>query len=1090
MRGTIEWFARNGVAANLLMVVIVAGGLFTISQNRREVFPETSADMITVRVPYPGAAPEEVEEGVCIRIEEEIQEIEGIKRLSSTATEGLGVVRVELETDADVDKVLDDVKARVDAIDTFPEEAEQPVIAEVVFRRQAINVAVFGPAGERTLRQLGERVRDDLLRLPTVTQASLAGARPYEISIEVSDQALSRYGLTFEDVAAAVRRSSIDLPGGSVRTRAGEILLRTEGQAKRDLEFERIVVRAGAGGERLLLADIATVVDGFEETDQSIRFDGQPAVIIQVSRVGNQDVTKIANAVKAYVEASASRLPEGVKAAVWADDTRVLQSRLDTLVRNGRTGLLLGVGVLALFLRLRLAGWVSLGIPVSFLGAFWLMPSFDLTINMISLFAFIVVLGIVVDDAIVVGENIFYHLEQGEAGLDAAIKGVEEVSVPVVFAVLTTIAAFSPLLGVAGTMGKFMRVIPSIVIITLIFSLIESLWVLPAHLSHLDGRERPPAAGIRGSWSRFRRRFSAGLQQFVERRYRPLLDRAIEWRYLTVALGVALLLVTGGLVAGGWIKYSFFPPAEADNIVAAIEMPPGVAPEVTAAATRRLETAALEVVEEIEAESGAGTVYRHVMASTGEQPFRSIQSQNGGGVGTTFVGSHLAEVNIELAPAELRPVTAAQIAERWREAVGTIPEAVELSFTSEIFSSGSPIHVELAAPDLDELRLVSARLQDRLAQYPGVIDITDSFRAGKREVSIDVTPAGEALGLSRAGVARQVRQAFFGEEAQRILRGRDEIKVMVRYPEDRRRSLADLERMRLRTSDGAEVPFSVAATMSYGRGFAAIERTNRQRTVTVTADLREDGPTAGEVLADLDREFLPGLVAENPGLSYSFEGEQQQQRDTIGGLKRGFALALLAIYVLMAVPFKSYVQPLIVMTAIPFGIIGAVWGHVLMGKGLTILSLFGVVALAGVVVNDSLVMVDFINRARASGTSFAEAIRSAGERRFRAILLTSLTTFVGLLPLLLERSVQAQFLIPMAISLAFGVLFATGITLVLVPVTYVILEDVRAVFRRFIGGGLLASESERPSSGWEADTRPGVSAPDAAAQAADEGAPA
>ncbi|MEM7480790.1 MAG: efflux RND transporter permease subunit [Acidobacteriota bacterium] len=1047
MRRLIHWFASNGVAANLLMVLIIALGVMAALTLRQEVFPEFSADRVSVVVPYPGAAPEEVEEGIVIRVEEAIQDLQGSKKITSTASENVGSVMVELARGADAQKLLNEIKSRVDAIDTFPDEAEEPVIEELVIRRQVINVAVAGAADEKVLKRLAERVRDDITALPGITQVELAAIRPDEISIEVSEQALRRYGLTFDEVAMALRRSSLDLPGGEIETRGGEILLRTEGQAYEREEFERLPVKALPDGRRLLVEDVATVVDGFADTDVAARFNGDPTALVQVFRVGEQSAIYVADTVKDYVASAQGRMPAGISLTAWQDDSQILRSRLGLLVRSGRAGFVLVFLTLALFLRLKLAGWTTLGIPISFLGAVALMPVFDLSINLISLFAFIIVLGIVVDDAIVVGENIYSEFEGGKEGLQAAVDGAHRVAKPVTFAILTSVAAFAPLLNVPGNVGKIMRVIPIIVIVTLVFSLIESLLVLPNHLSHLSHAKEQKASALRLRWRRLQQRFASALARVAERYYRPALSRALEWRYMVIASSLALLLITFAVVQGGWIRFNFLPPTEADNVVAILEMPQGTPSELTTGAVRALEEAAFRMLEEVEEETGE-SVYRNVSTTLGAQPFRTDQSRGAGGVGQDYSGGHLGEINIELEPAEERTITSPELAVRWRQAAGAIPGAESLTFSSALFSAGEPINVQLSGADGERLQEVADRLKAAIAEYPGVQDIADSYRAGKQEIELGITAEGEAVGLTLSDLGRQVRQAFYGEEAQRIQRGREDVRVMVRFPQADRRSLADLEEMRIRTPDGRSVPFSTVAEASLSRGPASIQRTDLRQVVSVTADvdLNEGNPT--EILNDLTGSVLPAMLADYPDVRYSLEGEQQEQRETISGLVRGFGIALLAIYALLAIPFRSYFQPLIVMSSIPFGLIGAVAGHVLMGINLSMLSFFGIVALTGVVVNDSLVMVDWINEKFRGGTPLLDSIRQAGVDRFRPILLTSLTTFAGLLPLLLEKSMQAQFLIPMACSLAFGVLFATFITLVLVPVLYSILEDIKGLFQR------------------------------------------
>ncbi len=1050
MKGLIAWFANNGVVANLVMFVMVVAGLMTIPDLKKEVFPEFSIDMITVSVEYRGAAPEEVEEAVCVRVEEAVQDLDGIKKISSSANEGVGTVTIEVETGYDTRQVLDDVKARVDAIDTFPEQTEKPVVQEMTNRFQVINVSISGDTDELTLKLLGEKVRDELTLLPGITQVELRNARPYEISIEISEDALRRHGLTFEQVAQAVRRTSLDLPGGSVKTETGEILLRTKGQAYRGPEFERLTLLTRPDGTRLQLSDVARVVDGFEETDQWARLDGKPAVLVQVYRVGDQNALDVAAAVHRYVAEARQRMPEGIAITTWADAARILQSRMDLLMKNALSGLALVFLVLALFLRLRLAFWVSIGIPVSFLGAIALMPILDISINMISLFSFILVLGIVVDDAIVVGESIYATQNETKEGLSSAIRATKMVAIPVIFGVLTTVVAFSPMLFVPGTMGKIWRVIPCIIIPTLLFSLIESQLVLPYHLSHYHPKRKRAKPGLVSRiWNGFFGFSERGLDWFIDKVYRPALDFGLQWRYLTVAVAVMTMLLTVGLVGGGVVKFVFFPHVESDNVVADLTLPQETPAAVTASAIHRIEQAAFEINRQIEQETGQ-TVFRHVLTSVGEQPFRE-QAQRFGGGTTNYSQAYMGEVNIELIPSEEREITSTEIVGRWRELAGSVPGAVELTFTSDLMGGGKAIDIQFAGPNLDELREVVAQTKEQLAQYPGVIDITDSFRGGKPEVKLAITSKAEALGLSLQDLGRQVRQGFFGEEAQRIQRGRDDVRVMVRYPYDERRSLGDLEKMRVRTPEGSEVPFSTVARASLGRGFATINRVDRQRTINVTAEVDESVANANEVLAAMEANFLPTLLSRHPGVRYSLEGEQQDQMESAQGLAKGFALAMFAIYAMMAIPFRSYFQPLIVMSAIPFGIVGAIWGHVIMGLDMSMLSMCGVVALAGVVVNDSIVLVTFINSHRAAGMPLQQAAHEAGLVRFRPILLTSLTTAAGITPLMLERSVQAQFLIPMAVSLAFGVLFATFITLGLVPALYVIQEDFGRMFRWLFG---------------------------------------
>ena len=1049
MNGMIAWFAKNSVAANLLMGFIIVSGGIAIFTINTEVFPEMQLDRISVQVPYLGAAPEEVEEAVCVRIEEAIQGIDGIKQITSTASEGMASVMIELDRGADSRKVVDDVKSSVDAITTFPIETEKPIVSELVRRNQVVDVAVSGRVDEFTLKAIADRIRDEISTIPQISQVEVTSARPHEIAIEVSEVALRRHGLTFDDVADAVRRSSLDVPGGSVRADSGEILLRTIGQAYRGAEYENLVVMTRADGTRLHVRDIATVVDGFAETDQTAWFDNEPTILVSVFRTGDQSALEIASLVHDYVDRTQRTLPVGISLALWQDRSETLRSRLSLMLRNGGTGFVLVFIMLALFLEVRLAFWVSLGIPISFLGAIMMMPALDATVNIMSLFAFIVVLGIVVDDAIIVGENIYSHQERHGDTLRGSIEGAQEIATPVIFAVLTTVAAFTPLMFVPGMMGKFFKVIPVIVIPCLIFSLVESLNILPAHLAHLKQRRLGP-------WGRFQAFFANGLKWFIHAVYRPNLEMFLRWRYVTGSACIAILVLTVGMVLGGWTSFELFPSIESDVMSASVTMPQGTPPEVTSNALRRLEAGADRIRRELIDETGMDH-FRHVFTSVGDQ---AMASRAGPGRSSVIRSSqaNLGEVVIELAPAETRNLTGEDLRNRWREVTGPIPEAVEVTFAESMMSPGADVDVMLIGPNMNDLRAAADEVKQQLRSFAGVDDIADSFREGKAEMQLDIKPAAETLGLTLQDLGRQVRQAFYGEEAQRIQRGRDDIRVMVRYPADQRRSLGNLENMRIRTPDGAEVPFSQVAEVDPGRGFASIRRVDRGRVVNVRASVNSSVTSSAAVTAALQNEILPEMLARHPGVYYSLEGRQAARRESLGGLQTGFVVALFAIFALLAVPLRSYVQPLIIMSAIPFGLVGAVWGHILLEYNLSLMSMFGLVALTGVVVNDSLIMVVFINKMRREHVDLQTAVREAGVQRFRPILLTSLTTFFGLVPLMLERSMQASFMIPMGVSLAFGVLFATVITLVLVPTMYMILNDLRRGLRWLVGRGPTADD--------------------------------
>jgi multidrug efflux pump subunit AcrB len=700
-----------------------------------------------------------------------------------------------------------------------------------------------------------------------------------------------------------------------------------------------------------------------------------------------------------------------------------------------------------LFLNTRLAFWTTMGIPISFLGGLWLIPYADVTINMISLFAFIVVLGIVVDDAIVVGENIFNYLEKGMKPLDAAIRGVREMAMPVTFAIITTVAAFAPLLFVAGNMGRVMRQIPVVVIAVLLMSLVEALLILPAHLSgegkifnRLVGPFLGPIEKVQGA-------VQGRLQWWISVVYRKSLDFALEWRYLTVAIALVFLFLSVSLVAGGFLKFSFMPRVDSDNMIASLTMPQGTPVSQTESILARIEAGAEALARDFDEgqPDGSPSIIRHISTTVGQQP----SSSGGGPMAQRSSGgdsSHLGEVNVELLGAENRDIGSAELVSRWREIVGEVPGAVSLTFKANLFSAGDPVSVQLAHRNFDTLLAAVERLKTVIAEYPGTKDVADSFLPGKKELKLTLTPEGRAAGLTLSDLARQVRAGFYGQEVQRIQRGRDDIRVMVRYPEAERRSRGDIDAMRVRLPGGAEVPFTTVALVEEGRGYAVINRTDRRRVVTVSSDVEEDIANANEISADLRANVLPNLVKEYPGLTFDFEGEQRQQTESLDSMKINFLVAQLAIFALLAIPFKSYAQPLIIMSAIPFGLVGAVFGHMLMGLDLTMLSMFGMVALTGVVVNDSLILIDLINRMRADGATIDQAIRESGERRFRPILLTTATTFLGLTPMIFETSMQAKFLIPMAVSLGYGIVFATAITLILIPTLYRILEDLKALF--------------------------------------------
>ncbi|MEM6910814.1 MAG: efflux RND transporter permease subunit [Verrucomicrobiota bacterium] len=1064
MEKLIQWCSRNHVAGNFMMLAILMGGIITWFQLRKEIFPELTLDAVSVQVIYENATPDEVEEGVVIPIEEAIADVEGIRRMTSRSSRGYGTVTVEVENGYATRDVMDEIKTEVDAIDNFAEEAEEPIVEQVQVQSQVLSITISADTDEKTLRGLGERVRDDLLTYvpeaegfgdrvaqmlrgeTQITRVELAAARPYEISIEVPENTLRKFDLSLQEVANAVRRSSLDLPAGSMRTSAGEVVVRAMGKRYTEEDFASVVVKTRADGSQVYLGDLAQIEDGFEDIDLNSRFDRQPSILVNVFRVGEQDTLVIAKAVKQYLAQAKDLFPEGITLEIWNDQSKYLQGRLDLMQRNALAGFLLVMLVLAVFLRPSLAMLVALGIPVAFAGGIWMMPELSVSINMISLFAFILVLGIVVDDAIVVGENVYTQIQQGIPPREAAWRGTHEVGVIVIFGVLTTAAAFTPMLGLSGASGKIWPNIPLVVIPTLLFSLVQSKLVLPAHLAFLKPRD--PHKKV-GPITRWQRGVSDGLEKFIQKRYQPFIQRALGFRYLVIGcFGVAFCVILG-LIAGGWIKTEFFPQVEGDVISAKIEMPLGAPFVDTEEAVRRLESAAWKLNEEFQDREGNPAVV-HVLATSGGQPFTVSVVDEGGPQ-----GSYLGEVTVELVAAATRDVAAERILQRWRELAGVIPGVLELSYITETARGGAAIDLAITGSDLRQLDAATQHVKERLEDYPGVFGISDSNRLGREEIRFrELTPAGKALGLRLDDIALQVRHAFFGDEAQRLQRGKDEIKVMVRYPEEERRSVNSLEEMKIRTPQGMEVPLLQVAIPEPGRGASAILRTDRQRTVNIQADVDSEVANANQVVGRFTKEVLDPLPEEFPGVRWTFEGEQKDQNESITQMGQKFLLALLMMYVLMAVPLRSYIQPLIIMSVIPFGILGAVVGHLILGLELSIMSMCGIVALAGVVVNDSLVLVDYVNRHRKESATVREAAVRAASARFRAITLTSLTTFAGLMPMLLEQDLQAKFLIPMAVSLSFGILFATLITLILVPSVYLVLEDIKALLGRLFGKDL------------------------------------
>jgi len=1032
-RGPIRWMAGHSVAANLIMLMCLVGGYLSLRNTKQEVFPDIELDAVRVAVQYPGASPEEVEKGIVLAIEEAVRGLDGVDEVTSLAREGGGTVTVELLLGADVQRLAQDIKSEVDRVRTFPEEAEEPQVSIVSRKRGVLSVALYGDAPDTVLHELGEQVRDHLVQDPAITQVELEGVPPLEISIEISQENLRRYGLTLGEVAARLRNASVELPGGGLKTKAGEVLVRIMERRDYGRDFAELPVITTADGSVVRLRDIATIDDSFEETDRYARFNGKPAVLVEVYRVGEQTPVEVSDAVRAQLGEIRAMLPPGIQADIRRDRSDIYRQRVDLLLKNGALGLTLVLLALGLFLEARLAFWVMMGIPISFLGSFLFLSGVGVTINMISLFAYIIALGIVVDDAIVVGENVYRYHQEGMPFLRAAVRGAREVAMPVTFSILTNIAAFLPIYFVPGTTGKIFKMIPIVVCIVFLISLAESLFVLPAHLGHHRDRRRRGLA----RWLHERQQaFSRGFRQWVANRYGPFLLLTLRHRYLTIAAAVGLLAVTLAYAWSGRLGFALFPVVESDRSEAEVLLPYGAPVETTEAVMQRLQKGAQQVI----AACGHPELVEAIISDVG------------------LSGSHSGRMRVELADAEVRDriMSTEAFTNRWREQVGDVAGVEYLKFASDAGGPGSrgrPVTVELSHRDIAVLELASRELADVLSTYPRVRDIDDGFQPGKPQLDFVVKAEGKSLGLTARAVAAQVRHAFYGAEVLRQQRGRNEIKVRVRLPEEDRSTEQTVTDLLLRTPAGTFVPLREVAAVRRGRAYTTIDRRNGRRVVQVSADIVPRSK-AGEVLDDLAANVLPAMLQKHRGLSYSFEGHQADISESMGSLKVTFVLAMLAIYAMLAIPFRSYIQPAIVMVSIPFGVVGAIFGHLLMGYDLCIPSMFGIVALSGVVVNDSLVLIDFANRRRRDGgLAHQDAVHSAAIQRFRPILLTTVTTFGGLAPMIFETSRQARFLIPMALSLGFGILFATVITLVIVPSLFLAAEDVRrgaAKVRRFL----------------------------------------
>ncbi len=1031
MNAIIAWMVRNRVAANLLMVFIIAAGLLSAAVITVQLFPDIELARLEIRVEYPGASPVEIEESIVKPIEEAVESVEGIREMTSTASEGLGVVAIELVRGENVSRRRDEVKSQIDRIRTLPDNAEEPEVRQMRARRKLAQLMIYGDVAERTLKELAYRVKDDLTHTEQISIVELSGARDYELSIEVSNDTLRAYGMTLEDLALIIRRESLELPGGEIETPDQEVVLRTVGRNYVRRDFEEIVVLTGDNGAQVRLGDIATVRDGFQEQDVFSLYNGKPSVALDLYRVGDEQVLDVSETAQAYLENQLlPSLPPGVEAVIWQNDALELGDRLSLIVKNAMIGLFLVIGALTFFLDLRLAFWTSLGILVSFVGSLAILSGLDVSLNQMSTMGFILAIGIVVDDAIVVGENIYAVNESGARPLEAAIRGAQRISKPIFFAVATTLAAFGSLLTLPGELGRLLSDIPTVVIAILALSLVEAILILPHHLSYLRVRKQSKDRWEPTAFVRMHKAVSSSLQRFTE----GPLDRALHFvtahPWITIMTSLTTILLAVGLVAGGHVKFQFFPEIQGQQVTVSVELPPGATASQTLAVAERLERVAQQVGVSLQAQlpEDSPTAIVATRLLVGQEGLTRDPMGGEPGVGRANLGSVL----IELLPPENRLFSATEFAQMWRQAAGTVPEARRVYFSSSMVNLGPPVQVELtSSSDTDVAAAVDA-LVSELRKLGGVMDVRSDLDEGKRELKLELRPEARTFGLSLEALARQVRAAFFGAEALRVQREREELKVYVRLPKDERSALASLDEYRIRSLNGF-IPLRDVAQVSEGLSPPQIARRDGRRIVTVTADVDRAATTSGEVATYLIGSYLPQLQARYPDLRYAFGGEQREMARSGPIMIRNVLLALLVIYALLAVAFQSYVQPVIIMAAIPFGVIGAILGHMIMGISMTMISLFGMVGLSGVIINGALVMIDFINEERDLGRPPREAIIHGAKSRFRPIFLTSLTTFLGVAPLIFERSMQAQFIVPIAVSIGFGVLFGTAILMLLVP---------------------------------------------------------
>jgi multidrug efflux pump subunit AcrB len=1031
--GLIAWFVGNHVAANILMMLFIVGGILSVSGMRTETFPTIDPRLITISVSFPGATPHEVATSITKRAEDALIGIEGIKKISSKASEGFGTIKIELEDFVDADNVYSDVETVINSLTNFPpENAERPVITKVRVTPNVMTLALHGGIDEESLKYWTETIEDELRQLPGVSLTSISGIRKSQISVEISEFSLRKYGLNLEDINRAIKSYSRDVPAGAIESKQREILLRVQDKKYTGFDLEKVIIKYLPNGSVITIGDIGKAIDSFEDINLISKFNGEKSAFIQIKRSESDDTLKVATIIKDYL--SEVSLPKGLKMTIAVDETTVLKDRISLMLRNGILGFMLVFLILLLFLDLKLAFWTSVAIPISFLGGLMLMQQMGYSINMITLFALIVVLGIVVDDGIITGESIF-EAQTNDKSETAVLDGVNAVIAPVSVGVITTMAAFAPLIFSTGTLGQIIGIIPVVVISILFISLIEAYFILPSHLSS-------PTLWSRGIIASIRDTASQGLKDFVEIIFTPFVKRAVKYRYITLGIFLLVVIFTAGLVKTGIVRFVFFPQIESDRITIEVNMVRGTPFSVTESTLLKIEQAVTDVRDNID-QNRKNSSFKSISLSIGATSSGSSPFKNSG----SNSGNHLGEVRIQLVPSDFREYSSSQIETMIRQKVGKLTDVETLKYKSSLIGDAPDVEIELNHPDENILRHIVDELKSEIAMIKGTREIADDSQDGKSEYVFKINERGDAVGLTPDYLGRQLRSAYFGLESQRFQRGTSEIIVYVRYPKAERESLVVLDDMRIRLPNGKEVPLSSVATIKKQTGYSQIKSVNGRQIIGVTADVDIDQTTPGDVIKNLEVNIMPAIALKYPSLKYSFEGESREQSDDLSSLGRNMMIALLIIYVILGSQLRSYAQPIIIMLSIPFGVVGAILGHILLGYDLTFISLFGIVALSGVVINDSVVLVDYLNKQYLLGNSMFDSAILAVQRRFRPILLTTLSTCLGLLPIMLETSLQAQFLIPMVVSLATGIVFATMVILLLVPCLIMVLEDFKNLFR-------------------------------------------